>query len=49
MIATYDDAIAQAERLWDQSNGGFGAMLLFDHDWAPWRAEQEHDHLSPTT
>lgn len=45
VIGTYDEAIAQIERLWDQSNGGFGAMLLFDHNWAPWQAKQEHYHL----
>ncbi|MDT4935753.1 MAG: limonene 1,2-monooxygenase [Pseudonocardiales bacterium] len=45
VIGTYKDAIAQIERLWDQSNGGFGAMLLFDHNWAPWQAKKEHYHL----
>jgi limonene 1,2-monooxygenase len=45
VIGTYEDAITQIERLWDQSQGGFGAMLLFDHNWAPWRAKLEHYHL----
>ncbi|TFD62175.1 LLM class flavin-dependent oxidoreductase [Cryobacterium suzukii] len=45
VIGTYKDAIEQIERLWDQSNGGFGAMLLFDHNWAPWAAKKEHYHL----
>jgi len=45
VIGTYEDAIVQIERLWDQSNGGFGAMLLFDHNWANWRAKKEHYHL----
>ena len=45
VIGTYKEAIAQIERLWDQSNGGFGAMLLFDHNWAPWAAKKEHYHL----
>ncbi|MDT7705161.1 MAG: limonene 1,2-monooxygenase [Pseudonocardiales bacterium] len=33
-IGTVEDAKAQVQRLWDQSNGGFGAMLLMGHDWA---------------
>ncbi|HVL83747.1 MAG TPA: LLM class flavin-dependent oxidoreductase [Pseudonocardia sp.] len=33
-IGTVDDAKAQVQRLVDQSNGGFGAMLLLGHDWA---------------
>jgi limonene 1,2-monooxygenase len=33
-IGTVEDARAQVERLWDQSNGGFGAMLLLAHEWA---------------
>jgi limonene 1,2-monooxygenase len=33
-IGTVDDARAQVQRLMDQSNGGFGAMLLLGHDWA---------------
>ncbi len=33
-IGTVDDARAQVQRLVDQSNGGFGAMLLLGHDWA---------------
>jgi limonene 1,2-monooxygenase len=45
VIGTYKEAIAQIERLWDQSDGGFGAMLLFDHNWAPWAAKKEHYHL----
>lgn len=45
VIGTYKDAIEQIERLWDQSNGGFGSMLLFDHNWAPWSAKKEHYHL----
>ena len=45
VIGTYQDAIEQIERLWEQSNGGFGAMLLFDHNWAPWNAKKYHYHL----
>ncbi|KLL10618.1 MULTISPECIES: LLM class flavin-dependent oxidoreductase [Protofrankia] len=45
VIGTYEDAINQIERLWEQSKGGFGAMLLFDHNWAPWSAKKEHYHL----
>ncbi|MFC5994583.1 LLM class flavin-dependent oxidoreductase [Pseudonocardia hispaniensis] len=33
-IGTVEDARAQVQRLADQSNGGFGAMLLMAHDWA---------------
>ena len=33
-IGTVEDAKAQVQRLWDQSNGGFGAMLLLGHEWA---------------
>lgn len=33
-VGTPDDATAQIERLWKQSNGGFGAYLQLAHDWA---------------
>jgi limonene 1,2-monooxygenase len=33
-IGTPDDAGAQIERLWKQSNGGFGSYLQLAHDWA---------------
>jgi limonene 1,2-monooxygenase len=33
-IGTVEDAAAQVERLVNQSNGGFGAMLLLAHEWA---------------
>jgi limonene 1,2-monooxygenase len=33
-IGTPDDAIARIEELRDASGEGFGAFLLFDHDWA---------------
>ena len=35
MIGTPEDAIAKIEELVEASDGGFGAFLLFDHDWAP--------------
>ncbi len=34
VIGTPDDAIAQIQRLWDQSDGGFGTFLVMAHDWA---------------
>jgi limonene 1,2-monooxygenase len=33
-IGTVEDAAAQVERLVNQSDGGFGAMLLLAHEWA---------------
>ena len=33
-IGTADDVGAQIERLWKQSNGGFGAYLMLAHEWA---------------
>ncbi len=33
-IGTPDMAVEQIERLWKQSNGGFGAYLQLAHDWA---------------
>src|SRR6478609_6893187 len=34
VIGTPDDAVARIQELLDASGGGFGAYLLFDHDWA---------------
>jgi limonene 1,2-monooxygenase len=34
VIGTVDQAGEQIERLWKQSNGGFGAYLQLNHDWA---------------
>jgi limonene 1,2-monooxygenase len=45
IIGTVDDAISQIERLQEQSNGGFGAYLMFAHNWAPWEQTQHHYHL----
>ena len=30
-----EDAVAKITELVEASDGGFGAFLLFDHDWAP--------------
>jgi len=35
VIGTPQDAVAKIEELVEASDGGFGAFLLFDHDWAP--------------
>ena len=45
VIGTVDDAIDQIERLWEQSNGGFGCYLMFAHNWAPWEATLHNYHL----
>jgi len=45
VIGTPDDAISQIERLEKQSNGGFGAYLMMDHEWANPRAQQRHYEL----
>ncbi len=34
VIGTPEDAVARIEELVDASGDGFGAFLLFDHDWA---------------
>lgn len=34
VIGTPADAIAQVERLWGQSAGGFGTFLVMAHEWA---------------
>ena len=33
VIGTPEDAVAKIEELVETSNGGFGAFLLFDHNW----------------
>ena len=33
-IGTPEACAAQIERLWQQSNGGFGAYLMLAHNWA---------------
>lgn len=45
IIGTVDDAITQIERLEEQSKGGFGAYLMFAHNWAPWEQTLHHYHL----
>src|SRR5215212_5447441 len=35
-IGTPDDCVRHFERLWQGSNGGFGAVLLLSHNWADW-------------
>ena len=35
VIGTPDDAIAKIQELVEASNGGFGAFLPMDDDWAP--------------
>jgi limonene 1,2-monooxygenase len=37
-IGTPEMCQAQIERLWKQSNGGFGAYLLLAHNWANFEA-----------
>ena len=45
VIGTPDDAVEQIERLEKQSNGGFGAYLMMDHEWANPQAQQRHYEL----
>jgi limonene 1,2-monooxygenase len=44
VIGTPDDAIAQVQRLLDQS-GGFGAYLIMMHEWADWPATLKSTEL----
>ena len=44
-IGTPDDVITSIERLWDASRGGFGAIMSFAHNWAPWAATQRSYEL----
>jgi limonene 1,2-monooxygenase len=45
VIGTPDMAVAQIERLWAQSNGGFGAYLLLAHNWANFTATRRSYEL----
>lgn len=45
VIGTPDDAVEQIERLEKQSNGGFGAYLMMDHEWANPQAQARHYEL----
>jgi len=52
VIGTPDQAGEQIERLWKQSNGGFGAYLQLNHDWAnPARKAESYElfarHVMP--
>jgi limonene 1,2-monooxygenase len=44
VIGTPEDAIAQIERLQQQS-GGFGAFLMMDHNWASWERKKHSYEL----
>jgi limonene 1,2-monooxygenase len=45
VIGTPDDAIRMIERLWQDSNGGFGTYLLQAQDWARPAAKFRHFEL----
>ena len=45
MIGTYEDAIDYIESLVEQSNGGFGNHLLFDHNWTEFEIKKQHYEL----
>ncbi len=45
VIGTPEMAAAQIERLWNQSNGGFGAYLLLAHNWANFTATKRSYEL----
>jgi limonene 1,2-monooxygenase len=45
VIGTPDDAIAKIEELVEASNGGFGAFLFMDNDWANPRAKLQSYEL----
>jgi limonene 1,2-monooxygenase len=44
-IGTPDDCIRHFERLWQGSDGGFGAVLLLAHNWADWAATKRSYEL----
>jgi limonene 1,2-monooxygenase len=44
VIGTPEDAIAQIERL-EQQSGGFGAFLMMDHNWAEWDRKKKSYEL----
>jgi limonene 1,2-monooxygenase len=44
VIGSPDDAIAQLERLEEQS-GGYGAFLFMDHNWAEWSRKKANYEL----
>jgi limonene 1,2-monooxygenase len=45
VIGTYEDAIEHIESLVEQSNGGFGNYLLFDHNWTEFEIKKQHYEL----
>lgn len=45
VIGTPQMAIDQLQRLWDQSNGGFGAYLFMGHEWADTEATKHSYEL----
>jgi len=45
VIGTPEMAVAQIQRLMDQSEGGFGCYMFMQHDWANWQATQRHYEL----
>jgi limonene 1,2-monooxygenase len=45
VIGTPDDAVAQIQRLWDQSGGGFGTFLVMAHEWADTAATRKSYEL----
>ncbi len=45
VIGTPEMAAAQIDRLWKQSNGGFGAFLLMAHNWADFDATKRSYEL----
>jgi limonene 1,2-monooxygenase len=44
-IGTPDDCVRHFERLWQGSNGGFGAVLMLAHTWADWEATKRSYEL----
>lgn len=44
-IGTPEMCRAQIDRLWKQSNGGFGAYLMLAHNWAPFEATKKSYEL----
>jgi len=45
VVGTPDDAIAELERFWEQTNGGFGCYLHFEHEWVNPVAKRRHHEL----
>ncbi len=45
VIGTPDDAIAQIQRLWEQSGGGFGTFLVMANEWADTEATRRSYEL----